>query len=418
MMNAAEAFGRYLRTLRSRSGLSLSEVSQLSAEHPLPLDKGTLSRFERGQQRLPLTALIPLSHSYSCSADVLMERLELDTELEFVDVPEIGGQSYADLRRSGRAALLNGDRKWEAYAYFREAEMSAAETGAPESRGTARLNLATVARALGKNRLALHELLELESTGELTESLSSTLQERIANCYRCVSEHDLAQRHLDNAVEQARFHGDSRALAFAQFSQGTLEVERGDAQEGVHRLSQAFRTHRDSSEESSAVALHPSFESGTLLRIADAYVRLGAHAKAGRAALAAKRLAEGVGPRGTLAYCEIALGEVDDLTGRKDRALQRWRRAESFGRELNNRRVRFIAEFYTFRQALARGNRSLAQGSQKRLSRLVAWVPAHLSLVDEYQELANSKHYSGPRVPATGTNGGVTRRAKNEKETR
>ena len=80
--NSTLAFGRYLKTLRERRGLSLLEVSSLSQAFAETLNKGYLSRCENGHQRLALSKVVPLGRIYGVSADVLLERIELDMELD------------------------------------------------------------------------------------------------------------------------------------------------------------------------------------------------------------------------------------------------------------------------------------------------------------------------------------------------
>src|SRR5437773_2228612 len=78
--SSAVAFGRYLRLLRERRGLSLADVCELSQRSSESFDKGALSRLERGQQTPSIFRLGPLCRIYDVSADVLLERMELDRQ--------------------------------------------------------------------------------------------------------------------------------------------------------------------------------------------------------------------------------------------------------------------------------------------------------------------------------------------------
>ena len=100
--NSTLAFGRYLKTLRERRGLSLLEVSSLSQAFAETLNKGYLSRCENGHQRLALSKVVPLGRIYGVSADVLLERIELDMELDRVGGPDTEGMTYEELRVAGR----------------------------------------------------------------------------------------------------------------------------------------------------------------------------------------------------------------------------------------------------------------------------------------------------------------------------
>jgi transcriptional regulator with XRE-family HTH domain len=397
---ATIAFGRYLKTLRDRRGLSLDQVARLSGTSARPLDKGSLSRFERGRQRLPLSAVIPIGHIYRVGVEVLVERLELDTELDNLGGIATDGMDVDELRRQAGEALQRRSRKWDAYAYLREA-LHLAETdgtGALEL-GRIRLNLATVMRSLGKNRLALHELLELEGGGRLDDRLHAIVLDRLSNCHRCLGELDAAEHYADDAVARALDDGERRILAYAQVSRAQVALEQGERRLGIDYLQRAFRSHRESGDSTQAVASSPSFEVDTLLQLSEAYLGGSQLEKAGRAARAAKRLSLEAGLPGGRAYSELMLGELDQRAGRDELALQRWRRSGRLAESIHNRRLGFSAEFYVFRQALERGNPGLARASRKRLERLAPWVPEHMPLLRRFRELAGGPVPAAPRMP-------------------
>jgi tetratricopeptide (TPR) repeat protein len=385
MERAAVAFGRYLRDLRERRGLSLPRAAALSSSCTKPLDKGTLSRLERGRQRPAASVLIPICHMYSVSADALVERLELDTEVERAGAPDTAGLPVADLLRLGRAALVQHGRKWDAYAYFREAARREAET--EHERAAAALNLATAIRSLGKNRLALHELRELERCGTGGERIRAVVLDRMSNCHRCLGEIAEAERWARAAIEAAESIGERRMLAFAQFSQASVEFDRGDTERGIADLGHAFRTYRDAGVGDGPLGWSATFEVDTLLRLSEAYLDIGALDKADRSARAAHGLAARHELPSGLAYSELFLGHLDQRAGREDDALRRWRRVAASAEALNNRRLMFSAEYYVFRSAHRAGHRALSRAARQRLDRLAPWVPAHLPLLAEYRGL-------------------------------
>ena len=55
------AFGKYLRILRDRRKLSLSDVVALTKSFPEPVGKGYLSRAERGLSRIGFSKMVALS---------------------------------------------------------------------------------------------------------------------------------------------------------------------------------------------------------------------------------------------------------------------------------------------------------------------------------------------------------------------
>jgi len=396
--SASVAFGRYLRVLRERRQLSLDRVAKLSQTSVRPIDKGTLSRFERGQQRLALSTVIPISHIYSVPVEVLVERLELDTELEHLETPDTEGKSPAELRRMGSEALLRRNRRWDAFACFRDAYHRLELDGADASddateRQTAvsQLNLASVVRSLGKNRLALHELTDLERSGRIGARMNAIVLDRISHCHRCLGAMDLAERYSDAAIAEARQFAEGRILSVAQFTRGIVAIDQADYEQGVRYLHQAFRSNRDVAGDGLALVSNPGFEANTLLHLAEAYVHSGSYEKAGHAARSAKRLSARAGLPGAQAYSELALGELDERVGRHERAVQRWRRSAQLAVSMHNRRLGFSAEFYVFRQALHRGNQALARASRRRLERLAPWVPEHFPLLGEFHELVPAR---------------------------
>jgi transcriptional regulator with XRE-family HTH domain len=406
---ASVAFGRYLRVLRERRGLSLERVARLSESSAKPIDKGTLSRFERGQQRLALSTVIPISHIYDVPVDVLVERLELDIELDDLGAPDTESKSSAELRRMGSRALMRHNRKWDAYACFRDAfhrlELDALGSGGddPESQAAiAQVNLATAIRSLGKNRLALHELKQLERSGRLGTRKNAIVLDRISNCHRCLGEMEVAERYADAAIAEAREYGELRILAFAQFSRAMVAIDQSDRDQGVEFLHQAFRSNRGASGEKFALRPNPAFEVNTLLQLTDAYLRSGYEEKAGYAARTAKQLSTRSDLPGARAYSELMLGELDERAGRHEHAIQRWRRSAALADGLHNRRLGFSAEFYVFRQALHRGNRALARASRRRLERLAPWVPEHMPLLGEFREMTKARRPAARTVVAQG----------------
>ena len=103
--NCTKAFGRYLKTLRERRGLSLDAVHSLSQTFPDVINKGYLSRCENGHQKLAFAKVIALSRIYEVPADVLVDRMELDMELDRVGGPETEGKTFKELAKAGSTAL-------------------------------------------------------------------------------------------------------------------------------------------------------------------------------------------------------------------------------------------------------------------------------------------------------------------------
>jgi transcriptional regulator with XRE-family HTH domain len=111
--SSAVAFGRYLRTLRERRGHSLDDVESLSRAVPERIGKGYLSRCENGRQRLAFSKMITVCRVYDVPSEVLIERMELDLELDRVGGPETEGLEFEELTKRGKKAAARG-AMWEA----------------------------------------------------------------------------------------------------------------------------------------------------------------------------------------------------------------------------------------------------------------------------------------------------------------
>ena len=168
------AFGRYLRTLRQRRGLSLQEVCSLSQAFAERVDKGYLSRCENGHQGPAFSKIIPLSRIYEVPADVLLERLELDMELDRVGGPDTEELEYSESATKGAEALRKGSY-WHAYAYLRDATVTAGTCKLrpvfrdhQEQTTIAFMNCGTAATTLGRYKFALNEFLFVKNSGHIS----------------------------------------------------------------------------------------------------------------------------------------------------------------------------------------------------------------------------------------------------------
>ncbi|MBZ5637606.1 MAG: helix-turn-helix domain-containing protein [Acidobacteriia bacterium] len=396
---SAVAFGRYLRSLRERRGLSLNRVSELTRGSPETLDKGTLSRLERGQQVPSLFKLGPLSRIYDVRPGALIERMELDREVERLGL-ETGGKSYDELHRLGGAALVAGDRKWEAYACFRDALPLAGE----EKRVAAWSNLATAIRSLGRNELALLELEELEASGGLSPAQLALVHERKSNCHRCLGDMKRAEEYADSAAAEALSAGDSRTLAFAYNARANAALDQERWEIASDFLRRALAAYRESEQEEGQLLPSPSFQAQTLLMLADCSIHLGNVAHARRLALAAKRMGREHDLPLALAYSELLLGRIDEREGDLERALQRWTRAAAVAARAENRRLGFTALLEIFRQARKAGDTARARASRRRLERLAPWVPKHVPALREFERLIGQ---DGARSARATVDGGI-----------
>ena len=72
---------------------------------------------------------------------------------------------------------------------------------------------------------------------------------------------------------------------------------------------------------------------------------------------------------------KILMGEIDAIEHRETLAAKRWREAADIARELDDKVIRFKAEYFLYKQAQQTGNDPVARSLQRRLRKLAHWVP-------------------------------------------
>src|SRR5262245_29527679 len=115
------AFGRYLKIVRERRKLSLEDVAHLTKAYPEPVNKGYLSRVERGLNHVGFSKMVALSRAYEVPLDAFGERYALDLEVDRLrGAPETNDKSIGDLIASSRR-LIDSGRRLHAFACVRDA---------------------------------------------------------------------------------------------------------------------------------------------------------------------------------------------------------------------------------------------------------------------------------------------------------
>jgi transcriptional regulator with XRE-family HTH domain len=96
------AFGKYLRLVRDRRKMSLSDVVTLTKSYPEPIGKGYLSRVERGLARVGFSKMVALSRAYEIPLDAFGEKLALDLEVsQLKNAPNTAGKTFGELLDEG-----------------------------------------------------------------------------------------------------------------------------------------------------------------------------------------------------------------------------------------------------------------------------------------------------------------------------
>lgn len=379
------AFGHFLRMLRGRRGLSLDEVAALSRTFADSVAKSYLSRVENGHISLALPKLIPLSRIYEIPPEVVLERLELDMELDKVGGPETSGLDFTQMSERGKAAIDRG-AIWDAYAYFRDSAQVARSSPLmgrlrdhSEQLLCAHMNLSTAAIKLGRCRLTLFELEFIHSTGRLSARLQPLLFERLSAAHFSLNEMPKAREYADLAIAEAEESQERDFLGYFLSSRARIAMQEGEVDRAIELYQRAFEEFRLAEVQPECALM--------LYNLAQAYVFAKRYTAARRALLSADRLAGPLGQNRIRALVRILLGEVEELNSKPVAAAQHWREAASIAKDMNDRIIKFRAEYFLYKQARSQGHALEAKAIEKRLNRVAPWIPREVAELGEFHQL-------------------------------
>jgi len=381
------AFGKYLKILRDRRKLSLSDVATLTKSYPEPVGKGYLSRVERGLARVGFSKMVALSRAYEVSLDALGERLALDLEVDALkNAPNTSGRTFGELMDAG-VSLSRRGMKWHCYAVMRDALPRAAQdplfgnySTQPEQVARATLSHGVAARATGRYALALAEFdfvrSHIDVIGE--EDLPIVFQQS-AVAKRRLGAIDDAKILADQAVELARKSPGQTHLGDSLETRGLLSSQVGDHARAIETLQEAFNAYK---------SLKSQFDCArTLNNLAQSYFDARRFKAARRALGAADRLATELGADAIRARSRILLGEIEALEGNPNKASTLWRDALEISRRTRDTVVHFKAEFQLFKLSIDQGNLTAANALGRRLNRMTPWISRSEPEIAEFVRL-------------------------------
>lgn len=380
------AFGRYLRTLRERRGLSLDDVESLSEAFPDPIRKAYLSKCENGHQSLAFSKLVALCRIYEVPPEVLAERLQLDMELEKTDAPPVEGLTFSELTELSRTALREGFA-WKSYGLIRDALPRALRDPVRENYrdhaeqlAVGHMNCATVAMRLDRLQFARHEFEIAACSSALGSRYSTIAQERIAESLRRLGKLDESRVASQRAVELAESRGDSYALGYCYSIRALVASDEGEFELAAQYYEKAYRSYRTTSIRYECAK--------TLTNLANCYFETGRLKAARRALRESLRIAEQFGYRRSETVANILLGIIDLAEQREPTALRRLQEAADVAETLEDRVLWFRAEFQLYKHAVSSGPASEAERLRQQLAKLRAWIPADTPELAEFVELS------------------------------
>lgn len=381
--SCAKAFGRYLRTLRERRGLALDDVASLSKSYADPVAKSYLSRVENGLLSLALPKMIPLCRIYEIPTEALIERLELDLELDKVSAPDTSGLEFSEMLSLGKSAYERGSR-WHQYAFFRDSTVVAVRSSlAPQVADRAEqaeyawIALATASDLLGRHRFALHELLGVQSRGGISPRLTALVLDRMASAQLHLGALDAAERSADAAIDLAVSEDVRDLLGFFYMDRATISRRKGELGNAIRMHQKSFEAFRSADKEIEC--------SRSLHALAVAYFHAARYGAARRAVAASERFAQKYGQARIRGLIHVLQGDLDRIDGLPERAIANWREAARIAKTLNDRELEFHADYSQLRLAREKGDAFQARALTKRLRRNASWIRSEFSELSEFR---------------------------------
>ena len=381
------AFGKYLKILRDRRKLSLSDVATLTKSYPEPVGKGYLSRVERGLARVGFSKMVALSRAYEVSLDALGEKLALDLEVdELKNAPSTSGKTFGELTEEAIAFSRKGS-KWHFYAASRDALPRAAvdplhgsyrTVGEQESR--AALSHGIAARSTGRHNLALAEFdYVMAHLDALSDEALPIVFQQSAVAKRHVGALDAANALLDRAIALAKATPEKKYLGDALETRAQCAGQVGDYASAIASYQETFAAYKAVDRQVDCAR--------TMNNLAQAYFSARRYKAARRALGAADRLATELGADGIRARSRILLGEIEAVDGNTRAASDHWHDAIEITRRTQDSVVRFKAEFQLFKLAIDQRNVIAAQALGRRLNRMSPWISKSEPEIGEFLQL-------------------------------
>jgi tetratricopeptide (TPR) repeat protein len=379
------AFGRYLKIVRERRKLSLEDVAHLTKAYPEPVNKGYLSRVERGLNHVGFSKMVALSRAYEVPLDAFGERYALDLEVDRLrNPPETAGKDTGQLIHHG-IALKERGRRVHAFACVRDALSQADRpplmpnySGLDEQVAAITLAHGVYAVALGRYRLGLVEVESAERMSSLREEFVPIISYELSLIHRHLGDVPLARGYADRAIEQALRTEKQKYLGDAYSARAAIASREKDFKTSVSLYQSAIRAHERAGRREECVV--------ALLGIANDYAEGGRLGAARRAIQSAQKLEREFGIS-RAARIEYQLGELEFAEGRSAKASSRWLAAVELAKENSDRYIHFKAEFRLFKLAVRNGNATVLNALGRRLSRLAPWMAPTEPDVAEFREL-------------------------------
>ena len=226
------AFGRYLKIVRERRKLSLEDVAHLTKAYPEPVNKGYLSRVERGLNHVGFSKMVALSRAYDTPLDALGERYGLDLESDRLrDAPETASLPFGELLEKA-VRFIRAGKRLHAFVSIRDALVKARTdpvvpnyADVSEQVAAAYLIHGVTVIALGRYRLGQVEVSAAVAMSALRAEFLPIVSHELSVIHRQLGDLAQAKHHAEAAIEAAlnspknKYLGDAYAIR-ARHSEG------------------------------------------------------------------------------------------------------------------------------------------------------------------------------------------------------
>ena len=376
-------FGQYLKQLREERRLTLDQVEERSLTFETRISKAWLSRCENGLKQPSIDRLSVLSKIYHTSIGQLVDRRELEAELDAIAPIDVSSLSSEEFRERGMEFAERGELK-AAIACFRGAEERAFfETGDFRSEAGAKAQL-SVAIALA--RMARYRLAKDEAEAALGRMAHESLDALralllIAMCHLRQGNAQVSRIFLEG------LRGKLDALPTKD--RADFHLFNGNVQEQMKDYRGAIKSYRRAS------ALYKTVrnllgQAKALRNAGISYGRLGERERGIQHVTRALNTSNRVDDKQEIARDLETLGELHYLLGAKKQARSFLNQSIELSRRGDYFDTLFAAYFYLWRIDKELGRRETAS-LERAMRSLLPKLEGFLEEAEEFRALSTEK---------------------------
>ena len=376
-------FGQYLKQLREERRLTLDQVEERSLPLRPRISKAWLSRCENGFKEPSIDRLSVLSKIYQTSIGHLVDRREIEAELESIAPIDVSGSTFEELRQLGMEFVERGELK-AGFAYFRASEERAVlESGDFRSANVAkaRLNMAIALGRMAKYQLAKEEaesslaLMERDAPDRFRALLLVTI------CHQKQGNPMMASVILETLYPKLE-HMDLKDRADLVLFRGNVQFDWGEHREAIKSYRQAASLYK------SAKNLAGQYRA--LKNAANSYGKLGQYERAIREGLRALELSRRADDKQANARILQALGSLYYLAGSVKEAKKLLYESVELARRGDYHDTLFGSYFYLWRMEGQKG-RPGAATLERAMRNLLPKLDEKLEEAEAFRKLMEER---------------------------